>query len=764
MRYSKNIFLIIVLFLISYVCAYSQMDIRIGQWRKHLAYNSTDGIAVANDKVFAISGGSLYSLGKEDNFIETYSKIDGLSDNNVTIISYLDKERVLFVGYDNGNIDFFSDNKDIINLPDIYNKNISADKKINEAFYYEGYLYLAMPFGIAKIDVSRNEVADTYYFRDSDGAYMNALSIFVIDNDFFVTTSEKIFKAPVKGANLANFANWQELTDVPTGGNTKSVTYQSKIYLLQPSGKVSVWSYNSWTTDVYGDVININVSDGVLFFIKDKSVEFSQTLSFDFQPQMVVYDSSSSKIWIAARNKGIGKISYNNVDERDYYKPDGGPAVNDIWRMRSVGNKLFVVSGGRWDVPYGTPANVMIFENNRWTNILQSDIQQLGATAHDFLDIAVDAADNKHFFVSSWGSGLFEFKDDKPYKWYHSGNSIMENNLVGNILFDNNRRLWLSNPMTSAFIKYAEELPSGDYTIKPITAASSQSVWTTSDILIDDTDPNYKYLVVTRGHSKFVALNDKGTADTGDDEVFMTSQFIDQDGRVFRAEHYMCGVQDKATGSLWIGTTSGPVMLPNPRNIFRSDYRCQRIKIPNNDGENSADYMLPNEVISTIAIDGNNRKWIGTEGSGAYLLSEDGTETILHFTTDNSPLLSNWVRTISINPDNGEVFFGTTKGLISYQGDAVEANESFGSLHAFPNPVRPDYDGEITIKGLAENSVVKITDVQGRLVFETFVKGGMAVWHGKGIDGKRVASGVYLAICNTIDGSLHGIVKILIIN
>ena len=151
--------------------------------------------------------------------------------------------------------------------------------------------------------------------------------------------------------------------------------------------------------------------------------------------------------------------------------------------------------------------------------------------------------------------------------------------------------------------------------------------------------------IVTRGQVKFMAINDKGTDDSGDDEVFTASQFLDQDNRTFRAEHYMCGVQDKITGSLWIGTTSGPVVLSNPRNVFNSNYRCHRVKIARNNGTDEADYMLANEVISTIAIDGNNRKWIGTEGSGAYLLSEDGTETILHFTTDNSPILSNWIRT-----------------------------------------------------------------------------------------------------------------------
>lgn len=754
-----------VLSLVVSVGLSAQMSVGVGQWKTHLSYNATTNIALANERVYAVSEGSLYSVGKEDNSVQIYSKVTGLSDIQIEKIFYIAEKQMLFASYGNGNIDFVADDGSVVNLSDIYNKNITADKKVNDQLYYDSYLYLAMPFGIVKVDVSRNEIADTYYFKDTDGMYINALSIGIVGDSLFVTAPDRILKAPAKGKNLANFANWQKITNLPSGKNTKSVVFESKIYLLQESGEVSVLSNGVWTSGVYSDVREINVSNGLLFVIKENTIEFPQKVMFDFQPQMAAFDSQSSTIWLAASGNGVCKIRRDNLNDRSFYKPNGTPSTNSIWRIRPAGNRMIAVAGGRWDVPYGTPADAMIYENGQWTNISQGEIMyRLGVKAYDFVDIAADAADPQHFFIGSWGTGLFEFRQDRPYHWYHQGNSGLQSGVVGNVVFDRQKRLWLANPATSSLIKYAQPNGSEEYTIFPVASTSLQSVWTTSDLLIDNTDPKYKYLVVTRGQVKFMAINDKGTDDSGDDEVFTASQFLDQDNRTFRAEHYMCGVQDKITGSLWIGTTSGPVVLPNPRNVFNSNYRCHRVKIARNNGTDEADYMLANEVISTIAIDGNNRKWIGTEGSGAYLLSEDGTETILHFTTDNSPILSNWIRTIGVNPQTGEVFFGTNKGLISYQGDASEATEEYENLHAFPNPVRPNYHGDITIKGLAENSVVKITDIRGNLVFETFVKGGMAVWHGKGIDGKRVASGVYLAVCNTSDGSKHGVVKILVIN
>ncbi len=760
----KHIINTFLTFLLTALPLFSQMGIGIGQWRTHLAYNATTQIAIATDRIFALSDGSIYSVGKDDGSLQSYSKIEGLSDIVIHRIAYVEQRKVLVVGYENGNIDFITDNDDIINFPDIYNKNIFAQKNINDLHFADDHLFLAMPFGVVKVNVDRNEITDTYYFKNSAGAYMPALSITSKDDSLYVATSSAIYRAPMRGKNLANFANWTSLSNTTTSENIKALVHNSQLYLLHKSGSVSLWQNGTWSTDVYANVANLCTNDGEMLIIKnDSTINTADgvVMAFDLLPQMAQYDKTGDHIWVAALSHGVIRIARHNSNDRAYYKPTG-PAVNAAWRMRAAGNKVMVVPGGRWDVPYGTPANVMFFENGQWHNILYNEIVSgFGANALDFVDIAINPADNSHFFVASWGAGIFEFHQNRPYRHYDAGNSII-GNLVGNLTFDSKQRLWLTNPMTSAFIKYAERNSSSEYTYSSIPITSSQSVRSTSELIVDRSYPNIKYLVVARGQTKFVALNDKGTDDTSDDEIFTTSQFIDQDGAIFSSEHFMSAAQDPISGSLWVGTTSGPIVLPSPHNVFKSNYRCQRIKIPKNDGTNGADYLLSTDVISSIAIDGNNRKWLGTEGTGVYLLSDDGVETITQFNTENSPILSNWIRSIAINDLTGEVFFATDRGIISYQGDAVKAEESYETLHAFPNPVRPDYHGDIAIKGLAENSVVKITDIKGNLVYETFVKGGMAVWNGKRTDGKRVSSGVYLAICITTDNTKRSVVKILV--
>jgi hypothetical protein len=221
--------------------------------------------------------------------------------------------------------------------------------------------------------------------------------------------------------------------------------------------------------------------------------------------------------------------------------------------------------------------------------------------------------------------------------------------------------------------------------------------------------------------------------------------------------------QDK-NGVIWVGTESGPLLLSNTENAFDANYTCSRVKIPRNDGTDHADFLLDKERIRSIAIDGANRKWIGTEYSGVYLLSENGQETLKHFTTKNSPLLSDYIISITINPVTGEVFFGSTSGLVSYQSDAVESGETFNNVHAYPNPVRPDFRGTITITGLVRDTRVKITDINGNLIYETQSNGGFATWDGKNLYGERVATGIYLAICITEDGSQNAITKIMVIN
>jgi len=221
--------------------------------------------------------------------------------------------------------------------------------------------------------------------------------------------------------------------------------------------------------------------------------------------------------------------------------------------------------------------------------------------------------------------------------------------------------------------------------------------------------------------------------------------------------------QDK-NGVIWVGTDIGPFLYSNLTNVFNSDYTCSRVKIPRNDSTNLADYLLVSENIQAIAIDGANRKWIGTKSSGVYLMSENGQQTIQHFTVSNSPLLSNNIMSLAINPLTGEVFFGTDQGIVSYQSDASEAGNTFGDVYAYPNPVRQGFTGVITITGLIDKTQVKISDINGHLVCETVSNGSIATWDGKDVHGRKVSTGIYLAICVNTDGTQSTITKILIIN
>ena len=256
-----------------------------------------------------------------------------------------------------------------------------------------------------------------------------------------------------------------------------------------------------------------------------------------------------------------------------------------------------------------------------------------------------------------------------------------------------------------------------------------------------------------------ILLDDNGTpTDGSDDRSIKRSSFVDQNGNTLMPAVYRCMAQDH-NNRMWIGTQSGLFLIPAATDFFTSN-ACRRIIVPRNDGTGLGDYLLGDEQINCMAVDGGNRMWIGTGNSGLYLI-EDDTITVAHFTEDNSLLPSNNVQSLAIMPTTGEVFVGTDKGIASYRSDASEAKEDMSGAYAFPNPVRPDYGGMISITGLMDNSVVNIVDAGGNLVCKTRSHGGTAVWDGRLPDGRRATAGVYTALCNAEGG--HAAVKILVI-
>jgi hypothetical protein len=290
-----------------------------------------------------------------------------------------------------------------------------------------------------------------------------------------------------------------------------------------------------------------------------------------------------------------------------------------------------------------------------------------------------------------------------------------------------------------------------------VSTSLNLNVPVVGDMIIDRNQ--YIWVTLPRGYGLLV-YDPAGTPEVISDDRYLRLQVQDAEGHVMNNIFSLSADLD---GNVWVGTDMGPAVFYNPGKVFTGDLKASRIKIPRNDGSGLADYLLGTETVTTIAIDGANRKWFGTISSGAYLMSDDGKEELIHFTSSNSPLLSDNLVKIAVNGVTGEIWFGTSEGIVSFRGDATTGNTDYSGVYAFPNPVREDFEGVVTITGLVENSSVKITDVSGNLVYETTSLGGQVTWDLRNYRSQRIATGVYLVFCTNDDRTLARVIKVLVI-
>ncbi|MDX9746984.1 MAG: two-component regulator propeller domain-containing protein [Paludibacter sp.] len=776
----KKIFLFIVIASLA-IEAGSQSV--IGRWRTHMAYNNVNQIAQSDLKIYAVSEGSLFSVSKADGDIEFYSKMSGLNDANISQIEFDRINDQLLIIYGNGNIDIMN-KAGVTNIPDLYRKQMSSSKGINEVSFYQNLAYLSCDFGILLINMDKKEIVDTYIIGQG-GTETKVVSTALHNNRIYAITENKLLSADAtRPLLLVNFEYWSEVQQLPGSGEiSKVISFAGKMLLLRggriyhTSDGVSWKEINDAPT---ATKIALSRNHMVIYNQSNTVTLLNEQLSLSSHPiisaQDIEYDSDNNLFWIAAVEHGVVSAkSTGGAPELSYYKPKG-PANNFPYFMTFAGDKLFMVPGGRLTDVFNRPGVVMIYQNGQWRNLFASDfhsqLQQEvpGQFVVDYVNVAVNPSDPTHFFVTSFGNGLFEYRNDQFYKWHHHNNSPLVNVIstipyvylrLDGAIFDNEGNLWLCNMFDANAIKILTK--EGQW--KTLNYPNSNHP-TLGNILINNQNPRQKWANSVRYSQGLLIWDDNGTLDDqSDDKSVFLNKFPDVDnvGSELRPTFFYSMAQDK-NGVVWVGTDIGPLLFYNTSRAFEPGYTCSRVKIPRNDGTNQADYLLKDEVVQAIAIDGANRKWIATRTSGVYLMSENGQETIRHFTSSNSPLLSDNVISISINPVTGEVFFGTSNGLISYQSDASEGTGAYDNVYAYPNPVRENYNGIITITGLINNTQVKITDISGNLVYQTVSNGSLATWDGKDVHGRKVSTGVYMAICASEDGTQSTITKIMVIN
>lgn len=772
----QKFFIIAVILLFS---ASIDSQVAMGNWRTHFAYNTVDQVEQSENKVFAVSEGKLFTIDKRDNSIDFFSKINGLNGNTISKIGYDDANKTLLIIYSDGNIDFLTADG-IKNLPDFSNKQMNVNKEINHILFYNNKAYLSTNFGVMVLNMQKMEIQDTYYIGNN-ASEVQLLSTTVHQSKIYANSSTDIYQASANEAQLINYEFWKKMTGLPGSGDIISINSYGDWLILLRGNKLYKQDNNGIWSSVEENLnfSSVQVSENYLLANNSNTTYIYDIHFAKIQVAGVTtildgeYDPSSSKFWLAGNDQGV--VEYLSNGTANFYKPNG-PAVNTPYKLRFSGEKLFVVPGGRFSVEYMRPGIVMIFEDNKWTNIDNYSIaSKTNNMVRDFMDIAIDPNDKNHFFVSSYGTGVYEFKNNTFDQWHNIENSTLETIFPNDPLskfiymridggtYDSKGNLWFVNTSGSNAIKILKN--DGKWTNLGYSQISPLP--TLSGLIISNQNENQKWLLSVRHTPGVIAFDDNGTLENSNDDKFTFLRSFQYQAnneiRTFSPSFYYSIAQDK-NGVMWIGTEQGPLIINNPSKIFEGNVLANRIIIPRNDGTGLGDFLLEDQEILSIAIDGANRKWIGTRASGVYLMSENGQETIRHFTTENSPLLSNEILSIAINPVSGEVYFGTSTGLISYQSDAAIAENVFKNVHAYPNPVRENYSGVITIAGLVDDTNVKITDTAGNLVAQTSSNGSIAIWDGKNSFGEKVSTGVYLAICVSPDGQQSSTTKILVIN
>jgi hypothetical protein len=748
-------------------------QIALTEWRDHLPYSHGIKLAATSDKIFCATESAVFSYNKNDNSIEKFSKVSGFSDVGISTIKYSYEYQILLIAYTNTNIDLIENNKTIYNLSDIKRKQISGLKTINNVIFIDQFAYLSCGFGIVVINLEKKEIKETYYIGEN-GAQIDVHELAFDGIYLYAATEHGIYKANINNPNLIYYSSWNLMTDLPNyQKNFNAVTIFNTKLIVNHSDRNSntdilyVYDGSNWSAfDTYQGIQNYSInsctnrlviaSDSLIRIYNENLEEINKINNYGWSVPHAHYAlvDQTNTLWIADSEAGITKTSdYVNFDS---FIPNG-PYNNDVFSISIEAGNLVLAGGGldgAWSNIY-KPGELYSFRNEQWSSIIDYSIR-------DVVRVLVDPANPNVFYAASWGYGIFQYENGKQVNHFDDSNSTLESIIegedfirVGGLAFDSKHNLWVTNSGVESPISVRKY----DGSWKNFPYGSIVNAPTISDIIVTRND--HKWVVLPRGYGLFVFDNNGTIDDTTDDRVNKFS-LVDQDGKTY---NNIFSIAEDLEGNIWVGTSEGPFIYYNPENVFSDQsFSAYRIKIPRDDGSGLADYMLGTETITAIAVDGANRKWIGTENAGIFLLSTDGTSQICSFNENNSPIFSNHTISIAIDHQSGEVFFGTEKGVISYRSTATYGTEEFNNVFVFPNPVREDYNGLITVTGLASNADIKITDISGNIVYETKALGGQAIWNGRNFSGVRVHTGVYLIFCTNEDGSKTYVTKLLFIH
>ncbi len=748
------------LFLIPYF-SFSQLP-PVGQWREHLPYGSAVKTDIVNNKIFCSTPYSLFSFNTVTNELQQYSRITGLNETGISSFKYDPVSEILLIAYSNSNIDLLKGDQ-IYNIDGIKRQAINGDKNIYSIYFNGNSAYLGTGLGIVVIDLDKKVIKDTY----SIGITGNAIKVtgLVIEGGFLYASTTEGLKKAASSANLINYTNWTLVNGLTTNGCADIISFQNKLVLLK-NDSMLVNNGSNWNL-FYDDNLHIES-----LHISGDKLLLSETLP-NADGRVVVLNSTGS---ITNTIQAAGKIKipkdalmYNN----DYYIADlfGGlrkvngsvvetiipnsPFEKSSGEMLVTNNKLLVCAGevnDAWNYTYNRNG-LYKFENEYWSFYNQYNFPLLDS-CFDIITAAADPVEDAVYY-GSYSGGLIKLSGKDQFSIYKQNTALKpalgdpNSYRISGLCFDSDNNLWISNygSPTPLVVKKT------DNTWKAFALPFFITENALAQILVDDY--NQKWIIAPKGNG--LLCYNHGSIDNIGDDRWKFFRYGTNNGNLPDNDVY-CLTKDK-DGFIWIGTARGIAIVQCAQEIFSTG--CNAI-LPIVQNGNFNGYLFGNEQVKTIVTDGANRKWVGTK-NGVWLISADGEKVLYHFTENNSPLLSNDIKRITIDPQTGEVFIATFKGLCSFRSTATAGGEKNENVLVFPNPVPPGYNGTIAIKGLVNNAVVKITELNGRLVYQTKALGGQAVWNGRNYKGIKVSSGAYLVLVTDDTNKEKLVTKIFIV-
>jgi len=740
----------------------SQGDIAIGEWSSYLPHKAGFRVEQSEDKIIYATTGSIFTIDKDDASIEYLSKVEGLSETGISEIVYDDFNDQLIVAYENSVFDIIS-GSEITPIFDIKNNTNFIDRRINKLFIQnKQWLYIATGFGLLQYNLE----TQGFGFTLDAGQLVSDISG---NDEFLVMLGDNgVYVLDFQNETFPNaFLSWNRVSQgLPADYTAKAVLVKNnRLYIATDEAVYGSNDFQTFTevyqnTDPsFGALLMHDIPEGWILGVKNQSTSRSKVLFFDdfdtpineindcVNKLLDVEVDEKGRIFFADEFSSIRFIDENGSCQRETFR---GPFNLEATDIDVKDNRVFVASGGVTEQFFDkfSRNGVYILEEGDWNNINQDNEPFFrDNNIVQFYQIEAHPREEK-FYIGSFWSGLIEYNEETGERvLYNDANNNTggalgaavgdeERTRISGLTFDNNNNLWMSSYLASRpLVVLTEE---GTWHSFPINADSKLT-----DIVADDLGNIWGVIGGNTGGVVVYGPN-QTISDPTDDPP--SKLFNINNSEV--PSNLVNAIAKDLDGTIWVGTAQGVVAFECGGSVFESS--CignKRIVLQDSIGA----FLLETEDVQAIAVDGGNRKWFGTR-NGIFVQSPSGEEQVAKFDIENSPLFDNNIKAMSYNEETGEMYIASNRGLQSYRTQTTGARPSHSSnVYAFPNPVRPEYQGTIAIKGLARDAEVKITDIDGQLVFQTEALGGQAVWDGRDINGREVSGGVYLVFSSSSD-------------